>query len=77
MDKVGGTRHERAIIVLVVVLIVVELLAWLRPQPYRWSKDTTMGTSVIELEGRYYLQTDAGSLVDITEEYAEELRSLE
>ena len=77
MAKVGETRHERAIIVLVVVLIVVELLAWLRPQPYRWSEDTTMGTSVIELEGRYYLQTDAGALVDITEEYAEELRNSE
>lgn len=77
MAKVGETRHERAIIVLVVVFIVVELLAWLRPQPYRWSEDTTMGTSVIELEGRYYLQTDAGALVDITEEYAEELRDSE
>ena len=36
-----------------------------------------MGTSVIELEDRYYLQTDAGALIDITEEYAEELRSSE
>lgn len=77
MAKVGETRHERAIIVLVVVLIIVELLSWLRPQPYRWSEDTTMGTSVIELEGRYYLQTDAGALIDITEEYAEELRNSE
>lgn len=74
MEKVGGTRHERIIIGLIVVLVVVELLAWLRPQPYRWS-EATMGTSVIELDGRYYLQTDAGSpLVDITEEYADELR---
>lgn len=77
MAKVGETRHERAIIVLVVVLIIVELLAWLRPQPYRWSEDVSMGTSVIELEGRYCLQTDAGALIDITEEYAEELRSSE
>ena len=77
MEKVGGTRHERIIIGLIVGLIVVELLSWLRPQPYRWSKDTTMGTSVIELEDRYYLQTDAGALIDITEEYAEELRSSE
>lgn len=77
MAEIGKTRHERIIIGLIVVLIIVELLAWLRPQPYRWSEDVSMGTSVIELEGRYYLQTDAGALIDITEEYAEELRNSE
>lgn len=59
------------------VLIVVELLAWLRPQPYRWTRDESIETSVIELDGRHYLLIDSGELVDIEEEYAEELRSSE
>lgn len=68
MAKVGETRHERIIIGLIVVLIVVELLAWLRPQPYRWTEHEDIVIQPIEFNGKKCLLFESGAVLEMTEE---------
>ena len=55
-------------------ILFAEVASWLNPIPYRWSKDERIDVSIVELEGRHYLLIDSGELVDIENEYANEMR---
>lgn len=67
MDKVGGTRHERLIIAVIVLCAIVELIAWLFPRPYRWASDERMDTALVEVEGRRYVMFDSGEVLRVSD----------
>ncbi len=73
MEKVGGTRHERMIIAVIVLCAIIGLISWLFPRPYRWSEDERQGTAVVEVEGRKYLMFDSGEVIRLSDSVEVEL----